>query len=351
MKKTKKYMLITVAAVLAVTLITLVILNLTGSNKFLPDSDSGYYTSTYLTYCDGKIYEHYDHNKTNVYDISANEKHTVDTDFLSDNVYNKILIDDMIVYCDEDNVLYSYDINYKTKKIISKSYDKYIQAENFLVYIDDGNIYKYDLHTDEKELIYDNADGELISLCMQNDYLYYYANKGYYYIVTVFDLSDKAIEAEFKVNDDNFDSSKLSYSALIANKDEVIINYTYDNAYNVITFDFSGKRTKNEYISELFNKYSDIELCCYKGDFLYFTRRKHTETVLYDITSSNKDNGLYKLNMKTGETDKLSDICNFTDIIATDNYLYCYKIKYLIPNNAVKLDLICGSELMQFDIK
>lgn len=351
MKKTKKYMIITVAAVLTVTLITLVILNLTGSNKFLPDSDSGYYTSTYLTYCDGKIYEHYDHNKTNVYDISANEKHTVDTDFLSDDVYKKILIDDMIVYCDEDNVLYSYDINYKTEKIISKSFDEYIQAENFLVYIDDGNIYKYDLHTDEKELVYDNAYRELISLCVQNDYLYYYANKGYDYIVTVFDLSDKAIEAEFKVNDDNSDSSQLSYSALIANKDEVIITYIYDNAYNVITFDFSGSRTTNEYISELFNKYSDIELCCYKGDYLYFTRREHAETVLYDITKRYKDNGLYKLNMKTGETDKLSDICNFTDIIVTDNYLYCYKIKYLIPNNAFKLDLICGSELMQFDIK
>ncbi len=349
-----KKALIVILSVLSAVLICVLLYNfvwLRSVSSLLPDSDSGCYTSACLTYFDGKVYENYDYNKTNVYDTSANEKHTVDTEFLSDDAYKKILIDDMLVYSDEDNVLYSYDINNKTEKIISESFDEYIQAENFLVYIDDGNIYKYDLHTDEKELIYDNTDGKLISLCVQNDYLYYYANKGYDYIVTVFDLSDKAIEAEFKVNEDNSDSSQLENSALIANGNEVIINYTYDNAYNVITLDFSGRRTKNEYISELFNKYSDIELCCYKGDYLYFTRRKHTETVLYDITSSNKDNGLYKLNMKTGETDKLSDICNFTDIIATDNYLYCCKIKYLIPDNAFKLDLKIGAELMQFDIK
>lgn len=348
-----KKVLIIISSVLSAVLICVLLYNfvwLRSASSLLPDSDSGYYTSTCLTYFDGKIYETYVYDKTNVYDLTANEKHTVDTDFLSDDAYKKILIDDMLVYCDEDNVLNSYDINDKTEKVISESFDEYIQAENSLVYIDDSNIYKYDLHTDEKELIYDNADGELISLCVQNDYLYYYVNKGYDYIVMVFDLSDKAIEAEFKVNEDNTESSQLANSALIANENEVIINYTYDNTYNVITFDFSGKRTINEYISDLFNKYSDIELCCYKGDFLYFTRREHTETVLYDITSSNKDNGLYKLNIKTGETEKLSDICNFTDIIATDNYLYCCKIKYLIPDNAFKLDFKIGADLMQFDI-
>ena len=66
-------------------------------------------------------------------------------------------------------------------------------------------------------------------------------------------------------------------------------------------------------------------------------------------TVEDENNGLWEVDIETGTKKKLSDECVFDDLLATENYLYCYRKDYLLPRGMAN-DWYKGYSLKQIPI-
>ncbi|WP_337809305.1 hypothetical protein [Ruminococcus sp.] len=58
---------------------------------------------------------------------------------------------------------------------------------------------------------------------------------------------------------------------------------------------------------------------------------------------------MWEVDIETGTKKKLSDECVFDDLLATENYLYCYRKDYLLPRGMAN-DWYKGYSLKQIPI-
>ena len=63
----------------------------------------------------------------------------------------------------------------------------------------------------------------------------------------------------------------------------------------------------------------------------FIFRLKSQSGIIVRTTVEDENNGLWEVDIETGTKKKLSDECVFDDLLATENYLYCYRIDYLLP--------------------
>lgn len=100
----------------------------------------------------------------------------------------------------------------------------------------------------------------------------------------------------------------------------------YYNYYRGATYklNFNEKEDK-----ELFKEYN-AENMVSNNDAIFFNIHDYVST-FYKQTTNAESNGLWKYNIKSDTLTKISDECIIDDLLATENYLYCYKINYVFP--------------------
>ncbi len=350
MKKSKLKILIFLFSFLILCFMTIAVLKCIYQNTdFSKDIDSGFYAGEYLKYNDGVLTvrdPNYKYSET--YELGNNTKYKTDFSKISSHtMYNDEVYGTKIVYRGGLS-LYIYDTINNNSKLIFENYHKYITCKNSVICVDnDNNIYLYDVVNENMSVICENISENICTLDTQNDYLYILREDNYYYFITVFDLVSKNKIADFKINEGISDYYDYDDAYMIANGEKVIV--CLESGFKKpVFYDFSGKSFTNNQLDELA---PHMDLLTVNGDYLYYTLRDREVTLLNDDTKSNESNGLYKRNITTGKVEKISDECLFDEIIATENYLYCYKINYLTPRSLFKLEnLLVGYNLTQIPI-
>lgn len=370
-----RVMLIIISILLAVIAGVFIYMCCIKNNNFSPDSDTGFYKSKYMTYNNGVLtVEAPNGQYVDTYILNENKKQQISTNKL--NVYNNSqLYDTKIAYYEyytltdlkeflytEEELgsfyhLYIYDIHTDTSKLIAKECFDIIYCQDKVAYTNElGDIYLHDVKTESTELLCEKLDGELVEIHTMNNYLYFFRlveNVDSY--ITVFDIKTKNKIADIKI-EENFESYIIQPSGnqIIVNKKvETEIIETNGNAYTVLgkdeykIYDLKGNCTD---ASDIEFVEVGMDTSFYNGDYRYYSERQVSSTILYERTISNPLNGLYMTNIKTNETTRLSDECRFEGLLATENYLYCYTIDYLIPQGLIKANAIIGYTLKQIPI-
>ena len=341
LKTKKKKTIVVIVSLLSVIIIVFVLVKCLNTNKvYYADDDNGYYTGEYLCYNNGTVtvYSHLD-KYADTYNLSENTKTRTDLSVaeFGDTIYFKRLYGNKVVY--KKDYLYVYDIENNTDECIFKDVHGVALGRNSLAFFDFYNdkwfnrLWSYDVDNNRTEIIEEFGHQQLLEMEVQNDYLYILREKDYYYYITVFNLLTKEKEADIAINNgyEDWDDYMSGGLAIIPNGDKIyfVKNGIFKKIYQ---YDFSGRKEEKRFFEE---DLSSLKLFTVNGDYIYYT------------ISHGKERGLHKKNINTGEITKLSDKCDFDEIIATENYVYCYKSRDLIPESIITSELI---ELEQISV-
>ena len=182
-----------------------------------------------------------------------------------------------------------------------------------------------------------------------------YYNDNHFRKINIYDENNKLI-SDFKLHSDPLDFHDFDDVYIDLIKEQIIVYPGPGENTEVLFYTFNGEKYQNEYFNYYFNNTirsvdRSVDHSCFQGKYVAYSLRKSKATVIYDKTIRSQDNGLYIGNLETGETKKLSEKCEFDDILVTDNYVYCYKINYFIPKSTLYVkDLTVGYELTQIPI-
>lgn len=350
MLKSKKSLLLIAVFIVVLFFVVLIVINCSVNKNYQPDSDRGFYRSEYLLYSNGKLtVRNPDDITFDTYNLDDNKKTTVKCSDASG--YYTEAIGAYIIY--NDNGLTVFDGNTNTAQNVTTSYDRFVLDYYSIFYTNDGNLYRYDINSDCNSLIAEKLSDKVKSMYVKNDYLYIFHEKNHCYAVTAFDTKTNTQTGNFEINNgisDYYDYQDLS----VRISDEQIIAHKAPFSYDDIYFyNFDGSKFINEKYNKLYESiHPTLEHSVYNGKYMYYILRDRTDSIVYDKTISNGDNGLYCANIETGEIKKLSDECEFDDILVTDNYIYCYKINYLIPKSVIYAkDFTTGYKIIQIPIR
>lgn len=337
LKTKKKKTILVILSLLAITIIVFVIVcKCINTNKVdYPDDDNGFIMGEYLCYDNGTIIaNNKDFEYADTYNLSENTSIRTDLSVPKDNsVHFKRLYGNKVVYT-KDYSLYVYDIENNTNERICEDFYGIVPGKNSFAYYDfDNTLWLYDVVNNSTEIIEEYAHQRLHGMTTENDYLYILREKDYYYYITVFNLLTKEKEADIAINNgyEDWDDYMSGGLAIIPNGDKI---YFVKNGIlkKIYQYDFSGRKEEKRFFEE---ELSSLKLFTVNGDYIYYT------------ISHGKERGLHKKNINTGETTKLSDKCDFDEIIATKNYVYCCKSRDLIPESIITPEL---TELEQISI-
>ena len=353
LKTKKKKTILVILSLLAITIIAFVLVCkcLNTDKVYYSDDDNGFIMGEYLCYnnvtvtANNKDFEYAD-----IYNLSENTSIRTDLSVPKDNsVYFKRLYGNKVVYT-KDYSLYVYDIENNTNERICEDFYGIAPGKNSFAYYDfDNTLWLYDVVNNSTEIIEEYAHQRLHGMTTENDYLYILREKDYYYYITVFNLMNKEKEADIAINNgiEDYDDYVADELAIIPNDDKVyfIKNGIFENIYQ---YDFSGKKEEKRFFEEMPSYFNMFTV---NGDFVYYTISHGKENVFNKVIWDNEENGLYRKNINTGEITKLSDKCDFDEIIPTENYVYCYKVNYLIPQSIIKIEEFdTGYELEQIPV-
>ncbi len=367
---------------ISITIIALIVCIITGfvifnsNNKaLLSDSDTGFYTSEYMTYNNGILTVKNPSNNTyDIYNLSENKKETVSSDkfgsfnsvgfYGTKTVYsqrNKVLLDPQILVdgstLKHHSTLYIHDSKTNKDEIINKTCVHIAFCKDKVAFTDENqNIYIYDVLTNKTELICEQFDKEITGFKTTNDCVVVFSTRekidSY---TTVFDINTGEKLSEFLIEEKNTDFYVELYNNKILVKKYgkfetlKINNFAYsikdNNKYSF--YDLKGNQlnsTRPDFISV------GEGTGTFNSDYFYYNNRAVDSDILHERTVAHPHNGLYKTNLITNETEKISDECEFDCLLATENYLYCFTTKYTFPQEILKLDQESGYTIKQIKI-
>lgn len=327
------------------------------NNNFSADADTGFYSGRCMTYNNGILtVKDPNYGYVDTYDLRENKKSKTDIP-MQEIYHNYVKYGTKIAYVDtvaervsreevmsgfKDRVyLYIYDTEDKSEKEVFDNCKSIVFCKNSVAYSDEEqNILLYCVDSGETELLCEKFDGKIADASAMNDYLYIISERGSKTFITIFSVTTKNQTAEIEIEENLKDY-------IIIPNDEQIVVHPVGNFRDLRFYDFSGNKT----VSDL--SHSDLlpsELNVFNKDYQYNSVRRKETSIFYDRTLFSPTNGLYQTNNITGETVKLSDKCYFEEILATDNYVYCCEIDYVISQGIIKTDISTGYTLLQIPV-
>ena len=352
----------------------LVIFN-SNSKALLPDNDTGFYTSEYMTYNNGTLTVKNPANNTyDIYNLSKNTKETISSDkfgsfnsvgfYGTKTVYtesNKVLLDPQMLidgstlkhHC----TLYVHDSQTDKNEVINTSCLHKSFSKDKVAFTDENqNIYVYDVLTNKTDLICEQFEKEITGFKTTNDCVVVFSTRekidSY---TTVFDINTGEKLSEFLIEEKNTDFYVELYNNKILVKKYgkfetlKINNFAYsikdNNKYSF--YDLKGNKlnsTRPDFISV------GEGTGAFNSDYFYYNNRVVDSDILHERTVAHPINGLYKTNLITNETEKITDECEFECLLATENYLYCFTTKYTFPQEILKTGHESGYAIKQIPI-
>ncbi len=233
---------------------------------------------------------------------------------------------------------------------ISIPKDAYL-LDNKIYYIISGKLYYKHLEDNKEIFIDDNCK----TFCVSGNYIAYVKNNS----VILTSINDFDNKRQITVVDDEIYYYHIQDGVLYLmernSKEYVFINYNLDTLDEINRFSFGMKNAidciclsnGNFYFyygetSGIFcanMKTGDCSSIIYhpcvkdmtvNDNKLYFISEK-IEGEIITKTAKSKDNGVWELDISTAELRQLAEECEFSSLLATDNYVYCYKKEYLLP--------------------
>ena len=307
------------------------------------DNDTGYYSGYnlgniapmsehYLSFNNGKlIVNNFNYTTTDIY--SNNTKETIKSTECSQ------VIGDNIVYIDNDTLHHE---NTTTKELskISDLCDSFIFDGKFIVYAVATNLYITTIDNPQKiKSVEYNKDNDIYYYQLKDNKLYTvisgpldYIRPFYYYIYDINTMDEIA-------------SCSASMSGLP--EDIAICNdsfiFHHDESSSIFQVDF-----KNNNLIKLL-EHEDIVDLTSNGEKVYFVAEK-SKWELITFTIDAETNGLWEFDITTGNVKKISEQCVIDDLLATDNYVYCYTIDYILPRGFTESWGVIGYKLKQIPI-
>ena len=372
--KKKLIIILTSIGLLICIIAGLVIFN-SNSKALLPDNDTGFYTSEYMTYNNGTLTVKNPSNNTyDIYNLSKNTKETISSDkfgsfnsvgfYGTKTVYsqrNKVLLDPQMLVdgstLKHHSTLYVHDSKTDKDEIINQTCVHIAFGKDKVAFTDENqNIYVYDVLTNKTELICEQFEKEITGFKTTNDCVVVFSTReklnSY---TTVFDINTGKKISEFLIEEKNTDfhvelyNNKILVSKYAKFETIKINNYAYSIRGNdgYKCYDLNGNlldTSKPDFISVGEGEGT------FNSDYFYYNNRAVESDILHERTVANPLNGLYKTNLITNETEKISDECDFDCLLATENYLYCFTTKYTFPQEILKLDQESGYAIKQISI-
>lgn len=317
------------------------------------DSDSSYYNSYEYGCYNGRV------NDGKIYSMSD--------DYMA--------YKDGILYV-KDPKCFRTDIYYPDRKENVSSAVASQRIENIEIYCADGNLYMENHSIKEKQRL----DEKCLVLYFDGEKILYSVDKKKLIIVDAWNINDRK---EIDFSGEIFYISTNSNVLNVITKDEYkyeIFRYDVDSLSQKSHFehstltDFSEPAVIGDYFLYCYQEFPDnSELCTFfkynliTGEFSRIARHNYVQAVSYNnnkiyfsaeksewnlirTTVEDENNGVWEVNIETRTKTKLSDECVFDDLLATDNYLYCYRKDYLLPRGMAN-DWFKGYVLEQIPIE
>lgn len=296
------------------------------------------------------------------------------------------------------NSSYFYDdfLSFSNNKLSAKSFDKtkidVYSPENMVCfktqknaeivdeksfYINNNSLYVKNLDTNTETVIYDNCNHFVIG----NQKIAYSDDEN----VFISDINNYESKIKIPLNNElyyiNIIDEKLYLIERVSQNDSASENeYKNLKPYIFYIYDLQTQKAVNSYTVDYVNHLSNIVICQenfyfsdYESGKLYYVDLVNEKfscisgnEYIYDITSNNNsvyfvaektksdigrhtvecdENGIWKYDVASGEIAKISDECIVDDLLATENFLYCYRIEYFLPRG------FANSWVKGYDIK
>ncbi len=299
-----------------------------------PDTDTEYYNSyiggvpsqkaynyNYLSYSDGSLMA----KNTNCTNIDIYSENGKSTQPIRDNVQ---IVKDSKAYI--SNGALFLENNNKEIEIDNNCVGFLFDGNNIAYFKDNNNIYITTVNNPENVKSIENQ------YCVY----YLYIQNGKLYVITDTDGS-YALN-----NDDNDSKANNQYNFTIYDLETT-------NQLKTCSIDIAGELLDIAICKENFVFYYHPNQCIYMVNFEkeyldIVSTHKHIKNLTSNgnkiylvaerinssagfVTDKHEDNGLWELDITTGEEVKLSDKHSFDDLLATQNYLYCYTIDLILP--------------------
>lgn len=299
-----------------------------------PDSDTSYYNSyeygcnsmriyngkrfpmsdDYMVYKDGNLYvKDPMYFRADIY--YSDRKENVSTSITSQRIEN------IEVYCDDGSLYMENHATQEKQKLDEQSQILFFDGDRVLYSVDKKKLVIVDAKNinDRKEIDY---IGEIFYISINSNTLNVITKNEYKYEIFQYDVDTYLQKSHFE----HSTLSNLDEPAIINDyflyccKD--LINTSEECTflkYNLKTGEISRAALHNY-----------VQSVTYNNNKIYFSAEK-SEWNIVRTTVENENNGLWEVDIDTGTKKKLSDECVFDDLLATENYLYCYRKDYLLP--------------------
>ena len=354
MKVKKKLSPLLICLIILFALLMVIAFSIVSKEKveLKPDSDTSYYNSyeygcdkirirngkvnyflyDYMSYKDGNLYvKNPNYLRTDIY--YPNRKENVSSSITSQRIEN------IEVYCDDCNLYMENHSTQEKQKLDEQCQILFFDGDKVLYSVDKNKLIIVDVKNinDRKEIDY---IGEIFYISKNSNILNVITKDEYKYDIFQYDA------------DSFLQKSYFEHSTLTDFSEPAIINDYFLYCYkeppnlseectflkcNLITGEIS-RAAKHNYVNAV----------TYNNGKIYFSAEK-SEWNIVRTTVEDENNGLWEVDIETGAKTKLSDECVFDDLLATENYLYCYRIDYLLPRGMAN-DWYKGYSLKQIPI-
>lgn len=346
--KTKyiKYIIVAICAILLCVTTILLCVNLflpvNPSTKFemIYDNDKNIYNSNgfaysypesllnnYLTYNCGEL-QVKDFSKTeiSIFEPDNSKSLSVPTD--------AYLFDKKIYYISDNNLCFK-DYENNAEKVIDSSCSAFCIGEKNIIYKKENLIIVTDKDDFNNKTEITEIEGQLYYLNIENNTLYLIVRDGQSYKFSSYDVNTSN-----QINDYNVNLLNPIESICLSDNNLYFYYETTQSVHNV-------NMLNGELMKVL--SHADVIDMAVNGNKLYYISEQSQWNVIR-TTVDCEDNGVWEFDVSTGEKKQLSEECEFVDLLATGNFVYCYKVDYVLPRGMAS-SWVKGYEISQIPIK
>ncbi len=283
-------------------------------------SSHGLFNSRYLSYNDGRLIAK-NRNGDNITAYSPTDKKSFSVPKDAYMLKNKL-------FYVQNKKLYCKNIDTNDLELIDNDCDDFVFNDEIIAYTKDKNIYIKEINGfNTKGVI--NLKNEIYYLSAVDDNLY---------------LIERVYNTQEKMYGTNLRPGKqYIFSKYNANTLELVSSVTKDfvNSIKYIAvckdiFYFYYDETQAIYAASLDGnylppiQYKNVIDIVSNNENIFFVSEKSEKNIIR-TTVECETNGIWKVDVSNNTLKKVSDKCAFDNILATENYVYCYKIIYSLP--------------------
>lgn len=296
------------------------------SNKFTmkTDDDKSFYCKNYLSaynylsYYNGELYaKNFYRNTLTSYSPDSKDTYSINS--------NARLLNKNLFYI-SFGTLYCKSVETNEKEVIDTGCKYFVLNNNAIIYTKDNEIFIKDINTFELINVI-NVQNEIYYLDIIDNYLYLIEYTEAKKTNTASLVLDRYDFYKYDINTaEILKSTTGHFNNHIQNItvcDDKFFYY-YIDTYSIHSLDLDKEKSMSPIIN-----YDIVDIVSNGEDVFYLSEK--TESEIIRKTVDCETNGIWKIDAENYTVSKVSDKCSFENILATKNYVYCYKIEYVFP--------------------